>query len=166
MWRPTVSYNRCIGRFSKVVFFRPWFLTISFAILHIFQHLATTYLIFTLRTFLATFESTFTNTYFRVFAGTNEIIQRSDGKQYVDSSNFRPDHSFPCDMNLSQSACPIFGIVRIVGRTTSEVKSIPNIRVTSKPMKMWSAYRLSKKDLPGNSFRYRDCWIQIPIESL
>ena len=71
--------------------------------------------------------------------------------RYFDPLNFRPGHFFPGDMILAQSTWPLFGIVRITDESTGDVQPIPNIRVTTKPIKSWSAYRLSKKNRTGNS---------------
>ena len=43
-------------------------------------------------------------------------------------------------------------------------KSFTNMGVTTKPMKTGSAYRLSKKNMTGNSCRYTGCQKQVPFE--
>ena len=56
--------------------------------------------IFCLKKFLS--DGEVARSYLRVFAGRNEIIQGSDGKQCLDPPNFRTYHFSPGDMNLAQ----------------------------------------------------------------
>ena len=77
---------------------------------------------------------------FRWVLGNSVLIQQISGH----------DIFFPGDMNFAQLTWPIFGIVRTTDGSTTDVQSIPNIPITTKPMKTRPAYRLSKKDMTGN----------------